>query len=244
MFPAIAIVRFIAVYLTAFASGIRHKDRLCFQATAIAGTIVSNESPPVLISADDIDTRVTELAAQISEDYQDKGNIVLIGVLKGSFIFLADLARRLTIPRTIEFIAVSSYENGSIASGAVRLVMDVRGNIENRHVLIIEDIVDTGHTLSYLIGMLESHGPASIRTCTLLHKAESAEVDVAIDYIGFGIGDEWVVGYGLDYAEKNRTLPYIGTIEPDDAAEESPPSGQRNRRSLFRRLSDRFRNHA
>ncbi len=178
---------------------------------------MSNEAPPVLISADDIDTRVAELAAQISEDYQDKGDIVLVGVLKGSFIFLADLSRRLTIPRTIEFIAVSSYEDGSIASGAVRLVMDVRGNIENQHILIVEDIVDTGQTLSYLIGMLESHGPASIRTCTLLHKAESAEVDVAIDYIGFGIGDEWVVGYGLDYAEKNRTLPYIGTIEPDDA---------------------------
>jgi hypoxanthine phosphoribosyltransferase len=202
---------------------------------------VSNESPPVLISADDIDTRVTELAAQISEDYQDKGDIVLVGVLKGSFIFLADLARRLTVPRTIEFIAVSSYESGSIASGAVRLVMDVRGNIEDRHILIVEDIVDTGQTLSYLIGMLESHGPASIRTCTLLHKAESAEVDVAIDYVGFGIGDEWVVGYGLDYAEKNRTLPYIGTIEPDDVAEGSPPSDQRNRRSLLQRLSGRFR---
>ena len=208
---------------------------------------MSDETPPVLISADDISNRVDELAAQISEEYRDKGDIVLVGVLKGSFIFLADLARRLTIPRTIEFIAVSSYDSGSISSGAVRLVMDVRGNIENRHVLIVEDIVDTGHTLSYLIGMLESHGPASIRTCTLLHKAESAEVDVAIDYIGFGIGDEWVVGYGLDYAEKNRTLPYIGMIQPDDRATETPlgnkPSDQRNRRSLLQWLSDRFRSH-
>ncbi len=172
--------------------------------------------PAVLISEADIDKRVRELAAQISTDYADKGDIVLVGVLKGSFIFLADLSRRLTIPRTIEFIAVSSYDNGNIASGAVRLVMDVRGNIENRHVLIVEDIVDTGHTLAYLIGMLESHRPASIRTCALLHKAESPEVDVAIDYVGFGIGDEWVVGYGLDYAERDRTLPYIGTINPDD----------------------------
>ena len=176
---------------------------------------MSELPPTVLISASDIDDRVNELAAQISEDYRDKGGVVLIGVLKGSFIFLADLSRRLTIPRTIEFIAVSSYENGNIASGAVRLVMDVRGNIEGRHVLIVEDIVDTGHTLAYLIGMLKSHRPASIRTCTLLHKAESAEVDVSIDYIGFGIGNEWVVGYGLDYAEENRTLPYIGTIDPD-----------------------------
>jgi len=177
---------------------------------------VSQTPPAVLISEADIDKRVRELAAQISTDYADKGNIVLVGVLKGSFIFLADLSRRLTVPRTIEFIAVSSYDNGNIASGAVRLVMDVRGNIENRHVLIVEDIVDTGHTLAYLIGMLESHRPASIRTCALLHKAESAEVDVAIDYVGFGIGNEWVVGYGLDYAERDRTLPYIGTINPED----------------------------
>ena len=177
---------------------------------------MSQTPPAVLISEADIDKRVRELAAQISTDYADKGNIVLVGVLKGSFIFLADLSRRLTIPRTIEFIAVSSYDNGNIASGAVRLVMDVRGNIENRHVLIVEDIVDTGHTLAYLIGMLESHRPASIQTCALLHKAESAEVDVAIDYVGFSIGDEWVVGYGLDYAERDRTLPYIGTINPDD----------------------------
>ncbi|MDH3351719.1 MAG: hypoxanthine phosphoribosyltransferase [Gammaproteobacteria bacterium] len=172
--------------------------------------------PPVLISEADIQKRVAELAEEISRDYQDKDDVVLIGVLKGSFIFLADLSRRLTIPRTIEFIAVSSYGNGSVQSGAVRLVMDVRGNIEGRHVLIVEDIVDTGHTLSYLIGMLRSHGPASIRTCTLLHKAERAEVDVKIDYVGFGIGDEWVVGYGLDYAEQNRTLPYIGNVEPTD----------------------------
>jgi hypoxanthine phosphoribosyltransferase len=172
--------------------------------------------PPVLISEEDIRKRVAELAEQISADYSDKGDIVLIGVLKGAFIFLADLSRRLTIPRTIEFIAVSSYASGSVSSGAVRLVMDVRGNIENRHVLIVEDIVDTGHTLKYLIGILESHRPASIKTAALLHKPERAEVRVPIDYIGFGIGDEWVVGYGLDYAEQERTLPYIGYIQPPD----------------------------
>ncbi len=176
---------------------------------------MSNPNPPELISEAAIQKRVTELAEQISADYADRGDVVLIGVLKGSFIFLADLSRQLTIPRTIEFIAVSSYGAGS-ESGAVRLVMDVRGNIEGRHVLIIEDIVDTGHTLNYLIGMLKSHGPASIRTCALLHKAERAEVDVQIDYVGFGIGDEWVVGYGLDYAEENRTLPYIGNVQPSD----------------------------
>jgi len=172
--------------------------------------------PPVLISEGAIRERVAELGAQLSADYADKGDLVMIGVLKGSFIFLADLARRMSIPRTIEFIAVSSYGRGSKSTGAVRLVMDVRGNIEGRHVLIVEDIVDTGHTLKYLIGVLKAHRPASIRTCALLHKAESAEVDVDIDYVGFGIADEWVVGYGLDYAERDRTLPYIGIVTPDD----------------------------
>ncbi len=172
--------------------------------------------PVVLISEEEIQSRVLELAAQISSDYDGKGDIVLIGVLKGSFIFLADLARRLTIPRTIEFIAVSSYGSGSKATGAVRLVMDVRGNIAGKHVLIVEDIVDTGHTLKYLIGMLDSHLPASVKTCALVRKAERAEVDVDVDYLGFDIGDEWVVGYGLDYAEQNRTLPYIGVISPDN----------------------------
>ena len=170
--------------------------------------------PEVLISESDVLRRVDEMAATISADYADKGEIVLIGVLKGAFILLADLSRRLTIPRSIEFIAVSSYEEGDVPSGAVRLVMDVRSSIEDKHVLIVEDIVDTGHTLDYLIGMLKSKNPASIRTCALLHKEQSTEVDLEIDYLGFKIGDEWVVGYGLDYAEQNRTLPYIGVIKP------------------------------
>ena len=171
--------------------------------------------PPVLISEAEIENRVAELAEQISSDYAGTDGLVLIGILKGAFIFLSDLSRRLTIPRTIEFIAVSSYGTGS-KSGAVRLVMDVRGNIEGSDVLVVEDIVDTGNTLNYLIGIIESHGPASIRTATLLHKAHRAEVDVNVDYVGFDIGDEWVVGYGLDYAEENRTLPYIGTVTPTD----------------------------
>ena len=175
---------------------------------------MSDESPKVLISEADIERRVDELAAQISSDYADKGEIVLVGVLKGAFILLADLSRRLTVPRSIEFIAVSSYEDGNVPSGAVRLVMDVRSSIEDKHVLIVEDIVDTGHTLHYLIDMLKSRGPASIRTCVLLHKEHSTEVELEIDYLGFSIGDDWVVGYGLDYAEQDRTLPYIGIINP------------------------------
>jgi hypoxanthine phosphoribosyltransferase len=174
------------------------------------------KQPPVLLSETQIADRVRELATEISADYPGSDGVVLVGVLKGSFIFLADLARAMSIPRTIEFIAVSSYETGSVSSGAVRLIMDVRGNLEDRDVLIIEDIVDSGHTLKYLLGILRSHRPASIRTCALLHKSESAEVDVNLDYVGFSIGDEWVVGYGLDYAEQNRTLPYIGIVTPAD----------------------------
>ncbi|MGI9247676.1 MAG: hypoxanthine phosphoribosyltransferase [Woeseiaceae bacterium] len=177
---------------------------------------MTKPDPEVLISEEVIQARVLELAEQVSNDYEDCRELVLIGVLKGSFIFLADLSRRLTIPRVIEFIAVSSYASGSKSSGAVRLVMDVRGNIEGKHVLIVEDIVDTGHTLNYLIGMLDSHGPASVKTCALVRKAERAEVDVAVDYLGFDIPDKWVVGYGLDYAEENRTLPYIGIVTPTD----------------------------
>lgn len=169
-----------------------------------------------MISEADILSRVDELAAQISSDYADRSGIVLVGVLKGSFIFLADLARRLTIPRTIEFIAVSSYGSASTQTGAVRLLMDVRGSIEDKHVIIVEDIVDTGHTLHYLMGIMDSHRPASVKTCSLLHKPARSEVEVDIDYVGFTIPDEWVVGYGLDYAERDRTLPYIGIVHPDD----------------------------
>lgn len=177
---------------------------------------MDRQQPETLISEAQISKRVDEIAAQISADYAGKGEIILLGVLKGSFIFLADISRRLTVPRAIEFIAVSNYGQGSVASGAVRLVMDVRGSIEGRHVIIVEDIVDTGQTIDYLIGMLQTRGPASIKTCTLLHKEHMTEVDVEIDYLGFSIGDEWVVGYGLDYAEHNRTLPYIGVVEPTD----------------------------
>ena len=155
---------------------------------------MSQKTPEVLISETEIEARVRELAKEISSNYEECGEVVLVGVLKGSFIFLADLARRLTIPRVIEFIAVSSYGSGSRSSGAVRLVMDVRGNILGKHVIIVEDIVDTGHTLKYLIGMLDSHGPASIKTCALVRKAERAEVDVEVDYLGFDIPDKWVVG--------------------------------------------------
>ena len=176
---------------------------------------MSRKLPETLISEAQIAQRVDRIAEQISADYEGKGEIVLLGVLKGAFIFLADISRRLSIPRSIEFIAVSNYEHGSTPSGAVRLVMDVRESIQGRHVIIVEDIVDTGQTIHYLIDMLKSRGPASIRTCVLLHKEHKTEVEIDIDYLGFTIGDEWVVGYGLDFAEHDRTLPYIGLVKPD-----------------------------
>jgi hypoxanthine phosphoribosyltransferase len=170
--------------------------------------------PTELISAEEIGARVDELAARIDSDYADVPELVLVGVLKGSFIFLADLSRRLTIPHRVEFIAVSSYgDRESDESGAVRLIMDVRHAIADQHVLVVEDIVDTGHTLAYLLRLLGARGTASLRACTLLHKPDRSEVDVHLDYVGFEIPDAWVVGYGLDFAERHRTLPNICTIE-------------------------------
>lgn len=166
-----------------------------------------------LVSEDLIAERVEELAERISEDYAGKGELVLIGVLKGSFIFLADLARKLTIPHRVEFIAVSSYgDDESTDPGAVRLLMDVRHDIGGQHVLVIEDIVDTGHTLAYLLKLLQARGPASLEACTLLRKPDRSQVDVDVAYLGFDIPDVWVVGYGLDFAERHRTLPSICVI--------------------------------
>ncbi len=168
--------------------------------------------PTVLITEETIRERVIDLASQISRDYRAKGEVVLVGVLKGAFVLLADLSRRLTIPRRIEFIGLSSYEQGSV-SGEVRLEMDLRHRVEGKHVLIVEDIVDSGNTLHYLIDLLQARNPSSIRTCVLVRKLSRAERDVRVDYLGFDIPDVWVVGYGLDYAEQYRTLPYIGVLE-------------------------------
>jgi len=179
--------------------------------------------PPVadtlelLISREQIASRVDELAAQIDADYAGVNQLVLIGVLKGSFIFLADLARRLTIPHRVEFIAVSSYgDRESTESGAVRLLMDVRHDIAGCHVLVVEDIVDTGCTLAYLLRLLGARGPASLGACTLLRKPDRREVDAPVSYLGFDIPDVWVVGYGLDFAERYRTLPDICAVQPGE----------------------------
>ncbi len=174
------------------------------------------QAPPTLLSEKEIDDRVTSLAAQIDATYADSEMVVLIGVLKGSFIFLSDLARKLTIPHRIEFIAVSSYgSKESEHADPVRLIMDVRHGIDGEDVILVEDIVDTGHTLAYLKRLFSAHDPASLRTCTLLHKPDRTEREVDLDFLGFTIPDVWVVGYGLDYAERYRTLPYIGQLPPE-----------------------------
>lgn len=171
----------------------------------------------VLLTEAQIQSRVRELAEQISKDYADTQDLILVGVLKGAVMFLSDLSRRLTIPRSIEFIAVSSYATGSVASASVRMLMDIRRDIAGCDVLLVEDIADSGRTLKYLTELFATRQPRSVRTCVLTRKPDRLKVDLAIDYLGFDIPDRWVVGYGLDYAEQLRALPYIGAIEPPDA---------------------------
>ncbi|MDP2469661.1 MAG: hypoxanthine phosphoribosyltransferase [Candidatus Palauibacterales bacterium] len=174
---------------------------------------MAETQPRVLVSQAEIRRRVVELAGIIERDYADAEEILLLGVLRGAFIFLADLARELKLPRRIDFIALSSYENGSDFAGGVRLIMDSRINVTGKHVLIVEDILDSGRTLAYLLETFEARHPASLRSCVLVRKP-GQEVPVDVDYVGFDIPDEWVVGYGLDFGDHFRALPYIGVVEP------------------------------
>ena len=155
-----------------------------------------------------------ELAAQIEKDYAEVDDLLIMCVLKGAFIFLADLTRYLQRPHAVDFMAISSYGAGVISSGAVQIIMDLKQDIAGRHVLIVEDIIDSGHTLSYLQRLLLAREPASLRICTLLNKPSRREVDVPVDYIGFDIPDEFVVGYGLDFDEHYRNLPDIAVLKP------------------------------
>jgi len=171
--------------------------------------------PKVLISEETISAKISELARTISSDYAGVDDLMMVGVLKGSFIFLADLSRRLTIPRSVDFMALSTYGNSTQTDGAVRMIMDLRRNVAGRHVLVVEDIVDTGYTISYLLRALATRQPASLKTCVLVHKPDRRKVPVQIDYLGFEIPDVWVVGFGLDWSERYRTLPFIGVVEPE-----------------------------
>lgn len=163
-----------------------------------------------LISAEAIAARVAELGAQITRDYSDKTDVVVIGVLKGSVIFLADLVRHIALPITIELIGISSYGDATVSTGVVQITQDLSRPIENKHVIVVEDIVDTGHTVHYLLENLATRRPASIALASLLHKPERSERQIKIDYLGFTIPNKFVVGYGLDIAQQYRNLPFIG----------------------------------
>lgn len=166
----------------------------------------------VLIDEKTLKEKVKQLAAQISKDYAGK-TLTMIGVLKGSVPFMADLLRLVTVDVEIDFMAVSSYANQSKSTGIVKILKDLDININNKHILIVEDIIDSGRTLAYLRNLLLSRNPADLKICTILNKPERREIDIDVDYIGFDIPDEFVVGYGLDYAQKYRNYPFVGVLK-------------------------------
>jgi hypoxanthine phosphoribosyltransferase len=168
----------------------------------------------VLITREQIREKTAELAREISGDYQGK-NPLLVCILKGGLMFLADLIRRIDLPVEIDFMAVSSYGDATESSGVVRILMDLERNIQGRHVLIVEDIIDTGRTLNYIMQNLRTRGPASIKICTLLNKPARRELAIPLHYVGFEIPDKFVVGYGLDYGEIYRNLPFVGVLKPE-----------------------------
>ncbi len=172
----------------------------------------------ILFTEQDIANRITELGQEITNDYADRAetdSIVLISVLRGAAIFMADLAREIGLPIEMDYMAISSYGSGAKSSGVVRILKDLSSEIEGRHVLIAEDIVDTGLTLKYLIRNLQSRGPASVEVVALLRKKLESQANVDCRYVGFECPDEFIVGYGLDFAERYRNLPYIGILKPE-----------------------------
>ena len=173
------------------------------------------ETVRVLVEEEEVDKRIRDLGEQISKDYEGK-EVHLICVLKGGVFFMCELAKRITVPVSMDFMSVSSYGDGTASSGVVKIAKDLDETLEGKDVLIVEDIIDSGRTLSYLLRILKGRHPASIKLCTLLDKPERRVTDVEVDYCCFNIPDEFVVGYGLDYAQKYRNLPYIGVVELQD----------------------------
>ena len=173
-----------------------------------------SEHVRVLLTEKEVDDRIQSIGDQISRDYAGK-QVHLICVLKGGSFFMCELAKRITVPVSLDFMSVSSYGSATKSSGVVKIVKDLDESLKDKHVIVVEDIVDSGRTLSYLLEMLKDRGPASLRLCTLLDKPDRRVVDINVDYTGFQIPDEFVVGYGLDYAQKYRNLPYIGVVELD-----------------------------
>ncbi len=168
----------------------------------------------ILITEKQIQERIRELGRQISKDYE-RQDLVLVCVLKGAITFLADLMREITIAHSIDFMAISSYGASTESSGIVRILKDLDTNIEGRNVLIVEDIIDTGRTLNYITRNLQTRHPKSLRICTLLNKPSRRQIDISVDYVGFEIPNKFVIGYGLDFAEIYRSLPYIGVLKPE-----------------------------
>ncbi|WP_370375093.1 hypoxanthine phosphoribosyltransferase [Mycolicibacterium sp. CR10] len=184
---------------------------------AHSGELYPGDIKSVLLSEEQIQTKTAELGAKVAADYRDGGaeqDLLLITVLKGAVMFVTDLARAIPIPTQLEFMAVSSYGSSTSSSGVVRILKDLDRDINDRDVLIVEDIVDSGLTLKWLLRNLATRHPRSLKVCTLLRKIDAVRVDLDIEYVGFDIPNEFVVGYGLDYAERYRDLPYIGTLDP------------------------------
>ena len=175
---------------------------------------VPPEIESVLMSEQAIAERVQELAAQVDADYAGR-EILLVGVLKGAVMFMADFARALSTPVSMEFMAVSSYGSSTSSSGVVRILKDLDREIADKHVLVVEDIIDSGLTLSWLLRNMRSRGPASVEVVALMRKPDAAKIDVPVKYVGFDIANEFVVGYGLDYAERYRDLPFVGLLKPE-----------------------------
>lgn len=168
----------------------------------------------ILLTEEQIAEIVQNMGRQISKDYEGK-NLVLVSVLKGSLVFMADLMRAITVPCSIDFLSVSSYGNGTVTSGEVRILKDLDGSLEGKDLLVVEDILDSGMTLSYLLKTLSARNPASVRLCTFLDKPERRRVDIRADYVGASVPDAFIVGYGLDYAEKYRNIPYVGVLKSE-----------------------------
>ena len=166
----------------------------------------------ILITETEIVARTTQLARLISDEYQDTKQLVVVGLLRGSFIFIADLVRRIDLPVEVDFMTVSSYGNAMESSRQVRIIQDLMTPIEGRDVLIVEDIIDTGHALSQVYDILQTREPRSLKVCALLNKPSRREIDVSIDWVGFDIPDEFVIGYGIDFAQQGRNLPHIGVV--------------------------------
>ena len=174
--------------------------------------LINDEQIEILISESEIKARINRLAKEISDTYKKSDQLVVIGLLRGSFIFIADLVRRLNLPVEVDFITVSSYGNEMESSRQVRIIKDLETSIKNRDVLVVEDIIDTGHTLAQVLQIMQTRKPKSLSVCTLLNKPSRREIEVTVRWTGFDIPDEFVIGYGIDYAQQGRNLPHIGFV--------------------------------